>query len=106
VFTCSQGRDGYGVEAMQALTLMIVYVLTTAMVQIIGFLISRVVDYEYPTLGLMTFLVLFLGAFGIAWPIAVRIAEWLIRRGGHVVETEQSGGDARRDVVRKPAAAR
>ena len=106
MFTCSQGRDGYGVEAMQALTLMIVYVLTTAMVQIIGFLISRVVDYEYPTLGLMAFLVLFLGAFGIAWPIAVRVAEWLIRRGGHVVETEQSGGDARRDLVRKPAAAR
>jgi hypothetical protein len=106
VFTCSQGRDGYGVEAMQALTLMIVYVLTTAMVQFIGFLISRVVDYEYPTLGLMTFLVLFLGAFGVAWPIAVRITEGLIRRAGHVVETEQSGGDARRDVARKPAAAR
>ena len=92
---------------MQALTLMIVYVLTTAMVQFIGFLISRVVDYEYPTLGLMTFLVWFLGAFGVAWPIAVRIAEWLIRRAGYVVETEQSGGDARRDVApRKPAAAR
>ena len=60
---------------MQALTLMIVYVLTTVMVQLIGFLISRVVDYEYPTLGLMTFLILFLGAFGVAWPIAVRIAE-------------------------------
>ena len=26
----------------------------------------------------MTFLILFLGAFGIAWPIAVRIAEALI----------------------------
>ena len=107
MFTCSRGCDRYGVEAMQALTLMIVYVLTTAMVQFIGFLISRVVDYEYPTLGLMTFLVLFLGAFGVAWPIAVRIAEWLIRRAGYVVETEQSGGDARRDVApRKPAAAR
>ena len=107
MFTCSRGCGGYGVEAMQALTLMIVYVLTTAMVQFIGFLISRVVDYEYPTLGLMTFLVLFLGAFGVAWPIAVRIAEWLIRRAGYVVETEQSGGDARRDVApRKPAAAR
>ena len=85
---------------MQALTLMIVYVLTTATVQLIGFLISRLVDYQYPTLGLMTFLILFLGAFGIAWPIAVLIAEWLIRRAAYVVETEQSGGDARRDVVR------
>ena len=85
---------------MQSLTLMVTYVLTTAMVQFIGFLISRVVDYEYPTLGLMTFLILFLSAFGIGWPIAVRIAEWLIARAGYVVETEQSGGAARRDVVR------
>ena len=86
---------------MQALTLMVVYVLTTMAVQFIGFLISRLVDYEWPTLGLMTFLILFLGAFGIAWPIAVRIAEWLIRRAGYVVETEQSGGDLRQDIVRK-----
>lgn len=77
---------------MQALTLMIVYVLTTFAVQFIGFLISRLVDYEWPTLGLMTFLILFMGAFGLAWPIAVRITEWLIRRSGHVVETGQSGG--------------
>ena len=77
---------------MQALTLMIVYVLTTVSVQFFGFLISRLVDYEWPTLGLMTFLILFLGAFGIAWPIAVRVAEFLIRRAGYVVETQQSGG--------------
>jgi hypothetical protein len=86
-----------GVEAMQALALMIVYVLTTVTVQLLGFLVSRVIDYQYPTAGLMTFLVLFLAAFGIAWPIAVRIAEWLIRRAGYVVETEQSGGAARLD---------
>jgi hypothetical protein len=85
---------------MQALTLMIVYVLTTFTVQFIGFLISRLVDYEWPTLGLMTFLIMFLGAFGVAWPIAVRIAEGIIRFRGYTVETEQSGGDARRDVVR------
>ena len=84
---------------MQALTLMIVYVLTTAVMQFIGFLISRLVDYEFPTVGLMTFLILFFVAFGIAWPIAVRIAEWLIRSRGYVVETEQSGGTLRRDNV-------
>jgi hypothetical protein len=34
-------------------------------------------------------------------------AAWLIRRSGHVVETQQSGGDVRRDVApRKVAAAR
>jgi hypothetical protein len=46
----------------------------------------------------MTFLILFMGAFGIAWPIAVRIAEWMIVRAGYVVQTQQSGGDQRRDV--------
>jgi hypothetical protein len=76
---------------MQALTLMVVYVLTTATVQFIGFLISRVVDLQFPTFGLMTFLILFLGAFGAAWPIAVRIAEALIRWRGYTVETKQSG---------------
>lgn len=85
---------------MQSLTLMIVYVLTLVTIQFIGFLVSRLVDYEFPTLGLMTFLILFLGAFGVAWPIAVRIAEFLIRRAGSVVETEQSGGARRQDHVR------
>lgn len=77
---------------MQALTLMIVYVLTMVIIQFLGFLVSRLVDYEYPTLGLMTFVILFISAFGLAWPIAVRVAEWLIRSRGYVVETAQSGG--------------
>jgi hypothetical protein len=89
--------------AVQALTLMIVYVLTTISVQFLGFLISRLVDYEWPTLGLMTFLILFLGAFGLAWPIAVRIAEFLIRRSGHEVETAQSGGYIVEELKRRPA---
>ena len=84
---------------MQSLTLMIAYVLTTATLQFIGFLISRVVDSQWPTLGLMTFLILFMGAFGFAWPIAVRVAEWLIRRAGHQVQTEQSGAATRRDSL-------
>ena len=57
------------------------------MVQCIGFLISRIVDYAYPAFGLTTFLVLFLGAFGIAWPIAVRLAEFGLRRAGYVIDT-------------------
>jgi len=71
---------------MQALFLMTVYVLTTFSVQFIGFLISRLIDFEFPTFGLMTFLILFIGAFGIAWPIAVRIAEWGIRRAGYEIQ--------------------
>jgi hypothetical protein len=70
---------------------MIVYVLTLVSVQFMGFVISRLVDYQFPTLGLMTFLILFLAAFGIAWLPAVRIAEWLIRSRGYVVDSQQTG---------------
>ena len=84
---------------MQAVTLIVTFVLTAAVVQFAGFLISQVIDRVYPTAGLLTFLVLFLAAYGIAWPIAVRIAEWLIRRAGYVVWTEQSGGVRRRDPM-------
>ena len=91
---------------MQALTLMVVYALTTISVQFLGFLISRLVDYEWPTLGLMTFLILFMAAFGIAWPIAVRVAEFLIRRAGYEVETVQSGGYVVEELKRRPAVAK
>ena len=79
---------------MQAATLLVVYVLTIVLFQLVGFLISRLVDFQFPTLGLMTFLILIIGAFGFAWPPAVRIAEWLIRSQGYVVETKQSGRTA------------
>jgi uncharacterized membrane protein YkvI len=72
---------------VQALTLMVTYVVTTVLMQFVGFLISRLIDYEFPTFGLMTFLVLFIGAYGLAWPISVRIAEGLIRWRGYVVQT-------------------
>ncbi len=71
---------------MQALLLMGVYVLTTIAVQFIGFLISRLVDLQFPAFSVMVFLMLFLAAFGIAWPIAVRIAEGIIRASGGTVE--------------------
>ena len=76
---------------MQAFILIVCYVLTTIAVQLVGFGISRLVDYQWPSVGLMTFLILFIGAFGIAWPIAVRIAEFIIRRSGQVIETKGSG---------------
>ena len=82
---------------MQSLALLVAFILTAICLQVSGFGISRLVDYQYPAFGLMTFLVLFIGAFFLAWPIALRITEWLIRRAGYVVETEQSGGDRRRD---------
>ena len=80
---------------MQAGILLGIYVLTTILVQFIGFMISQAVSYQWPTAGLMTFLVLFMAAFGLAWPIAVRLAEWGLKQFGFVVETEQSGGSGR-----------
>ena len=91
---------------MQSLILMLTFVLTTLTMQFLGFVVSRLVDYQWPTLGLMTFLILFMGAFFVSWPIAVRIAEWVIRRAGYVLETEQSGGALRTDHIARPAARR
>jgi hypothetical protein len=76
---------------VQALTLMVVYIATLITTQLVGFLISRLIDLQWPTLGLMTFLLLFIAAFGIAWLPAVWMAERLIRARGYVVETNQSG---------------
>ena len=60
---------------MNTLILIFVYIVTTLIMQTIGFAISRAVDYQYPTVSLMVFLMLFLAAFYIAWPIAVKVAE-------------------------------
>ena len=93
---------------MQTVILMVTYIATTVAFQCIGFLISRVVDYNYPTLGLMTFLILFLASFGAAWPVAVRIAEWLIVRLGFKLEigTVWRVASARLDGVLSPGATR
>jgi len=80
---------------MQAGVLLGIYVVTTIAVQLVGFAVSQAVSYQWPTAGLMTFLILFMAAFGLAWPVAVRITEWGLRHLGYVVETEQSGGAAR-----------
>jgi hypothetical protein len=80
---------------MQAGALLGIYVLTTIVVQLVGFGVSQAVSYQWPAMGLMTFLVLFMAAFGLAWPLAVLIAESALRRFGFEVETEQSGGPQR-----------
>ena len=72
---------------MQALLLMLVYIATTAVVQFVGFLISRLVDLQFPAISVLAFLLMFIAAFGVAWPIAVYITEWLIVRSGRKVET-------------------
>jgi hypothetical protein len=86
---------------MQAAFLMAVYIATTIAAQLLGFAVSEVVARQWPEAGLMTFLLLFMVAFGLAWPIAVIITEWLIRRAGGVVETEQSAGASNQDHYRR-----
>ena len=75
---------------MHAAVAMIVYVATAAILQFAGFLVSRLVDYEWPAAGLMTFLVLFMAAYGVAWPIAVKITEWGLVRAGHKLQEATS----------------
>ena len=83
---------------MQAGALIVIYVLTAFTMQGIGFVISQAVDYQWPAAGLMTFLLLFMAAYGIAWPVAVLITEWGIRRLGYQVETS----DPRADYLNTP----
>jgi hypothetical protein len=83
---------------MQAGALIVMYVATAFTMQGIGFLISRVVDYQWPAAGLMTFLILFMAAYGIAWPVAVLITEWGIRKLGYAVET----ADPRAEYLNTP----
>lgn len=53
------------------------YIIITLVLQFGGFVISQIVSVFFPNIGLMTFLVLFFVMFGLGWPIAVRINEWL-----------------------------
>jgi hypothetical protein len=62
---------------VDTLFLILIYIITTIICQSVGFGISRAVDYRFPTAGLTTFLIFFLGAFYLAWPIAVKIFDKL-----------------------------
>ena len=65
-----------------AMALMGIYVLVTAGLQAIGFLVSRVVEMIAPAAGLMTFLIIFLAMFWVGWPISVWITETYIPGAG------------------------
>ena len=57
-----------------ALALIGTYIIITAILQLAGFGVSWVVGEFDENLSLMTFVVLFLGMFFLAWPIAVRVS--------------------------------
>jgi hypothetical protein len=52
-----------------------VYLVLVVIGQLIGFGVSRIVDIYAPAFGLLTFLILFIAMFWLAWPIAVRLTE-------------------------------
>jgi hypothetical protein len=58
-----------------ALLLMGVYLLVTLVLQGSFILVSRFIDQFSEEWSLLVFLVLFMAAFALAWPIAVRITE-------------------------------
>jgi hypothetical protein len=58
-----------------AILLLMTYVFVVMALQALGFGASRLVDYANPSWSLLFFLVVFIGAFGLAWPIAVRLTE-------------------------------
>ena len=58
-----------------ALVLMGVYILVTIVLQGLFFLVSEAVDKFVPDWSLLAFLILFMTAYWVAWPIAVRLTE-------------------------------
>lgn len=58
-----------------ALVLMGVYILVTIVLQGLFFLVSEAVDKIVPDWSLLAFLILFMTAYWVAWPIAVRLTE-------------------------------
>lgn len=58
-----------------SLVLMIVYVLLTVVIQFAFFVVSRAIDAVAPDWSLLAFLCLFMTAYGLAWPLAVRLTE-------------------------------
>jgi hypothetical protein len=57
-----------------AIALIVTYLVLTGILQFIGFMVSWIVDRFNPAVGLMTFVILFVAMFWLAWPIAVRLS--------------------------------
>lgn len=58
--------------------LMVIYLIVTMIFQAIGLALSKMVDLYDPSWSLLAFLVLFLGAFWVAWPAAVFVTNRLV----------------------------
>lgn len=60
------------------LVLLAIYVVVIITLQVVSFFISQMIGYFNPAISLMTFLVLFMAMFWVAWPVAYRVTAWLI----------------------------
>jgi hypothetical protein len=58
-----------------AILLVMTYLFVVVVLQALGLGISKLTDYVNPAWSLLVFLVLFIGAFGLAWPVAVRLTK-------------------------------
>jgi uncharacterized membrane protein YhaH (DUF805 family) len=72
----SRDRAGGAITVMNpAISLLLTYIPLVIVLQVLGFGVSRLIDYVNPAWSLLVFLALFISAFGFAWPIAVRLTE-------------------------------
>ena len=62
---------------MQGLALLAIYVVVALAGQVLGYGISSLIERAAPAAGLPMFLAIFLGMLAFAWPIAVRVMNWL-----------------------------
>jgi hypothetical protein len=102
---CKMSAGDKAELVMDTVTLIVIYIVTTVVYQSIGFGISRAVDYQFPTAGLLVFLILYLSAFYLAWPTAIRIFERLW--GDRPLRGEDkaaAGARLERHRARQPAA--
>jgi hypothetical protein len=63
-----------------AVAALLTYIPVMIGLQILGFVVSRAIDYVSPAFSLITFLMLFIASMYLAWPIAVRIVERYVLR--------------------------
>jgi hypothetical protein len=76
VIARSRDRAGGAITVMNpAILLLLAYIPLVIVLQVLGFGVSRLIDYVNPAWSLLVFLALFISAFGLAWPIAVRLTE-------------------------------
>lgn len=58
-----------------AVAALLIFIVIAMCFQATGFLISRLVDLVFPAFSLITFLLLFIAAMYLAWPVAVYVTE-------------------------------